>query len=108
MDNIAAFYPAASTNQLAESRAKRMRGEFNAKDKQNIDKIAEDFEAVFLSQMMQNMFEDVDFDPMNDGPGEDVYKSMLVDEYGKILSRAGGIGIASHVKREMLAAQENR
>jgi hypothetical protein len=58
--------------------------------------------------MMENMFEEVDFDPMSEGPGDDFYKAMLVDEYGKILSRAGGIGIASHVKREMLAAQENR
>lgn len=108
MDNMSTLYPALSANQLAESRAKRLRGEFSSKDKANIDKVAQDFEAVFLSQMMENMFEDVDLDPLNDGPGEDVYKSMLVDEYGKILSRAGGIGIADHVKREMLAAQEKR
>lgn len=71
-----------------------------------VDKAAEDFEAVFLAQMLQHMFKGVDPDPMTDGPGEDIYQSMMIDEYGKILARSGGIGVADHVKREMLKLQE--
>lgn len=77
-----------------------------AKSKNEIDRVAEDYEAVFLSQMLQHMFAGVDLDPTADGPGEDIYKSMMVDEYGKILARSGGIGVADYVKREMLKMQE--
>lgn len=71
-----------------------------------VDEAAQEFESVFMSQMLQHMFADVDMSPMADGPGKEIYQSMLVDEYGKIITRAGGIGIADHVKREMLRLQE--
>ena len=31
---------------------------------------------------------------------------MMTEEYGKIIARSGGIGVADHVKREMLRMQE--
>ncbi len=71
-----------------------------------IEKAAKEFEAVFLAQMMEHMFAEVDLDPSNEGPGEDIYKSLLIDEYSKLMSRSGGIGVADHVKREMLRMQE--
>ena len=36
----------------------------------------------------------------------DIYKSMLMDQYGKSIARAGGIGIAAYVKQELLKQQE--
>ncbi len=71
-----------------------------------IEKAAQEFEAVFLAQMMEHMFAEVDLSPGSEGPGDDIYKSMLIDEYGKLMSRSGGIGVADHVKREMLRVQE--
>ncbi len=72
-----------------------------------IDAVAEDFEAVFLSQMLQHMFKDVGKDSITSGgQSEEMYQSLLVDEYGKMMSRAGGIGVADYVKREMLKLQE--
>lgn len=71
-----------------------------------IEKAAQEFEAVFLAQMMEHMFADVDLDPASEGPGEDIYKSLLIDEYSKLMARSGGIGVADHVKREMLRIQE--
>lgn len=68
---------------------------------------AEEFEAVFLSQMLNHMFDGVETNELfGGGAGEDTYKSMLVDEYGKILARTGGIGVADHVKAEMIRMQE--
>jgi peptidoglycan hydrolase FlgJ len=40
------------------------------------------------------------------GPGEDIYRSMLVEQYGKSLARAGGIGMSDAVQREILRLQE--
>lgn len=68
---------------------------------------AQDFEAMFLSQLLQPMFENVDMSPMGgDSPGSGVYKDMLVKEYGKAIADAGGIGIADEVRQEMLRMQE--
>lgn len=74
---------------------------------QKIDAIAQDFEAQFLSQMLENMFSTVDTDTfLGGGEAEETYRSFLIDEYGKIMTRAGGIGVADYVKREMLRMQE--
>ena len=69
---------------------------------------AEDFEAVFLSQMLEHMFSGIETPEMFGGGtyAEEVYQSLMVDEYGKILARSGGIGVADHVKRELLSLQE--
>ena len=70
---------------------------------------AEEFEAVFVSQMLTHMFESVETDPLTGGgSGEEVFRSLLVNEYGKSIAKSGGIGIADHVQREMLRLQENK
>lgn len=79
----------------------------SASNMEQVDKAAKDFEAVFLSQMIEHMMDGVSLDPMGEGGASDeIYKSMLIDEYAKLMSRTGGIGVAAHVKREMLALQE--
>ncbi len=66
-----------------------------------------EFEAVFLSQMLAPMFEGLGKDPLfGGGPGEDIYRSMLVEEYSNSIARTGGIGIADAVQREILRLQE--
>jgi Rod binding domain-containing protein len=70
---------------------------------------AEQFEASFVTQMLSHMFEGVGNDPIfGGGKGEEVFKSFLLDEYGKSVSRAGGFGIADAVQKEMLRQQERR
>ncbi len=72
-----------------------------------IDQVASDFEAQFISQMLENMFSTVDTKGfLGGGEEEEMYRSMIVDEYGKMISRAGGVGVSDHVKREMLRMQE--
>lgn len=68
---------------------------------------AEEFEAVFLSTMLAPMFEGLGQDNMfGGGPGEETYRSLLVDEYGKSIAKSGGLGIADAVERELLRMQE--
>ena len=68
----------------------------------------EDFEAMFLNSMFQQMFAGVGQGPFGGGPGAQVWRSFLTDEYAKSFAKAGGIGIASQVQRELLAQQEIR
>ena len=71
-----------------------------------IDKAAQDFEAVFLSQMFSQMFNGIDVDPMfGGGKGEEMFRSMMVEEYGKKLADQGGIGIAESVKAKLIDMQ---
>lgn len=72
----------------------------------NIDKTAKDFESMFMSQMLQPMFEGMDVDKtFGGGNGEKVMRSFLVQEYGKLASKNTHLGIADAVKKEMIRAQ---
>ena len=88
----------------AERAAARLQG--SLADEQ-VRRAAEEFEAVFISQMLAPMFEGLETDELfGGGPGEDIYRSILVEEYGKAIARSGGIGIADAVQREILRLQE--
>ncbi len=70
-------------------------------------KTGQDFEAFFLSQVFENMFAGVQTDPtFGGGNGETVYRSLLLQQYSKVAAKAGGVGIADTVQREILRAQE--
>lgn len=78
----------------------------SAQTAEQMRKTAEDFEAVFLSQMMEHMLGETTESSFGGGPGENAFKSMLNEEYAKVMAKAGGIGLADHVMREMIALQE--
>jgi peptidoglycan hydrolase FlgJ len=70
---------------------------------------AKEFEAMFLNTMLQPMFSAINSDgPFGGGHATQVWRSMLTDEYAKSFASAGGIGIADHVYRALIAAQEGR
>jgi Rod binding domain-containing protein len=67
---------------------------------------AEEFEAVFLSQMMAHMFSGIEVDPtFGGGKGEEMFRSMMVEEYGKNFVDKGGIGIADQVQAKLIEMQ---
>lgn len=87
----------------------KARGASRGLSADKIDQTAQEFEAQFISQMLENMFSTVETNPvLGGGEGEEMYRSLMVDEYGKLLARAGGIGVADHVKRELLRLQEGK
>jgi flagellar protein FlgJ len=70
-------------------------------------KTANEFEAYFLSQFVDRMFQGVPKDALSgSGNGEDIFRSMLAQEYGKSLAGRGGAGIADQVYREIMKTQE--
>ena len=67
---------------------------------------AQAFEASFLSTSLGSMFEGVTASaPFGGGEGETQFKSFLNDAFAKQMVKAGGIGVASSVQREMLRLQ---
>jgi hypothetical protein len=74
-----------------------------------VRRAAEDFEAFYLTQALSTMFAGIETDPVfGGGAGESAFRGFLTQEYGKILARTGGVGIADSVAREMLKLQEAR
>jgi peptidoglycan hydrolase FlgJ len=70
---------------------------------------AVDFEAVFLNNMFSQMSAGTEGDgPFGGGGKAGVWRSFLTDEYAKSFAKAGGIGLADHVYRSLLALQEAR
>ncbi len=70
---------------------------------------AKEFEAFFMTQMLEQMFKDIPVDgPFGGGYGEGVFRSFLLKEYADVLTNAGGIGIADMVTRELLNLQEGK
>ncbi len=68
---------------------------------------AEDFEAVFLNSMLQQMYAGLEGDgPFGGSAGVGVWRSFLTDQYARSMVKAGGIGIADHVYRTLLSQQE--
>jgi Rod binding domain-containing protein len=97
--------------QSANADAKRELGNLKAgkgvQNEKQIDEAAKEFESVFLASMLKPMFESVEIDKtFGGGKGEEVFRGFMVQEYGKMISDQGGVGIAKHVKEELMRIQE--
>jgi len=70
---------------------------------------AQDFEAVFLSTMFQQMYTGIDGDgPFGGSGATGIWRSLLTQQYAKSFAKAGGIGIADQVYKTLLVQQEGR
>ncbi|HYF55239.1 MAG TPA: rod-binding protein [Salinarimonas sp.] len=71
-------------------------------------KTADDFETMFLEQMLDRMVASAGEDgPLGEnGTGGGVYRSMLVKEYAGSIGKAGGVGLSSQIYGEILKLQE--
>lgn len=67
---------------------------------------AKDFESMFFAQMLQPMFESVEVnDTFGGGHGEQVMRSLIVQEYGKSMALNDTSGLSDAIKNEMIRLQ---
>lgn len=72
-----------------------------------IAQTAEDFEAFFITRSMESMYEGVSTDSMfGGGNAEKIYRSMLLNEYGKSMAKTGNVGVKDEILRSILEMQE--
>ncbi len=97
-----------AAQQQAMQSAQMLKNEGQIKNFEQIEEAAEEFEAVFLTEMMKPMFAEVHKpNPLfGGGHGEKVFNGFMVQEYGKLMAQQGGVGLAEHVKAEMIRIQE--
>lgn len=78
------------------------------KQRQKLKKISQDFEGIFVGMMMKSMRGTVGKDTLTGGGhGDDVYLSMLDQEYAAAAVKRGGFGLAKQLEKE-LVRQESR
>lgn len=72
-----------------------------------IEESARDFEAMFVTEMMKPMFEEIETGGMfGGGKTEEIFRGFMMDEYGKMIAQTGQLGIADMVKAQMIEMQE--
>jgi Rod binding domain-containing protein len=70
-------------------------------------RLAQDFEASMLAELIRPMFEALETDGLGGGgEGERMFRPMLVEQYARGMAQAGGVGLADMVVREMMKMQE--
>jgi len=72
-----------------------------------IERVAREFEAIFLAEMLAPMFDGLDTDGLGGGGmGEEIFRPMLIERYAEAISRVGGVGIADSIVRELMRLQQ--
>ena len=67
---------------------------------------AQDFEGMFLNSMFSQMTSGLQGEgPFGSTTGTGVWRSMLTEQYSKSFAKAGGVGIAKDVYRELIMQQ---
>jgi Rod binding domain-containing protein len=78
-----------------------------ASDAPAASRAAREFESVFISQFLGSMFAGISADgPTGGGEGEEMFRSLMIDQYGKSVEQRGGFGLAEAVQRQLLKHQE--
>lgn len=70
-------------------------------------KAAKSYESIFVSEFLGSMFADIPTDgPFGGGQGEAMFRSLMLDEYGKQIESRGGFGLSDAITRSLLSHQE--
>ena len=90
----------------AITRAHSAQAEAAAKIKGKAKAAAQQFEAMFLNTVFEQMSTGMDGDGPFGGSGAlKVWRSMLTDQYAQSFAKTGGIGIAAQVYQQLLRQQ---
>jgi len=68
---------------------------------------AKEYESVFISQFLGSMYSGIKTDGVTGGgQGEEMFRSLMINEYGKAIEQRGGFGLAAQMKAQLLKHQE--
>lgn len=112
--NVATAVPDMSDNAASKARMLQRAASngsegLTEKQRQQAKKVSQDFEVLFVGMMMKSMRATVGKDTLTGGGhGDEVYRSMLDQEYATAsVKRGGGIGIAKIIEKDIIR-QESR
>ncbi len=66
-----------------------------------------EFEGVFLSMMIKEMFSGLRTEgDFTGGFGEEMFRGLMADQYAESIAKTGGIGLSDQIYQEIMAQQE--
>ena len=78
----------------------------DVKTREQAKQVAQQFERMFISEMLGPMFAGIETDgPFGGGNAEATFRPMLIDQYADSIAKSGGVGIADKVMKEILKMQ---
>lgn len=105
------------TSTLANAQGQASQGKLNqlassvgrntvTQDKRTLDAVAKEFTSVFITQLLNIMYQDVPVDEnFGGGHAEETWRGLMLDEYGKNIANAGGMGLSDMVKNQLIQYQ---
>lgn len=79
------------------------------KQRQQAKKVSQDFEGLFIGMMVKSMRETVGKDELTGGGhGEEIYRSLLDQEYVAAAVKRGGLGLAKLIEKDIIRQESRR
>jgi peptidoglycan hydrolase FlgJ len=96
--------PATGMAEKAKMEEARGRGRYESVDKRKaaVKKVSREFEAMFAGMMLKSMRATVGKDSLTGGgQGEEVYRSLLDQEYAAAMVQGGGLGLGRLIEQQL-------
>lgn len=99
--------PYAATMPQSSLMAQKIAALNDPKNRQAVREAATQFEALYLTEMFTHMFSGVEVDEnFGGGKGEEIFRSLLIEQYSEMAAKSGQVGLADQLEKEMLRMQE--
>jgi Rod binding domain-containing protein len=93
--------PEAAGSRAARAAASA-RGQVQIDKSSKLYKVSQEFEAIFIKQMLNVMRKSVNKTGLMDGGmAEEIFEDMLYDEYAQNMAKSGSFGIADMIYRQL-------
>lgn len=80
-----------------------------AKNIEGVKTASKNFEAMYMQEMLSHMWDGVETNgTFGGGRGEEIFRSMLIGQYGKMISDSGQTKIADTLTGSILRMQEEQ
>ena len=96
VESISGGIPASGIDRAAASDTARL---------DELRSVAEEFEAVFLAQMLEHAGMGKTPEAFGGGAGEDAFRGHLIGEQARLMAGRGGIGLAETIFQAMAARE---
>ncbi len=88
--------------QEAETNAEKVKNSSRDEYMKQIAKVSRDFESIFLGYMLKQMRKTIPPDPLfGNSQAKEIFHEMYDDETAKELAKAGGIGLAAVLTKQL-------
>lgn len=95
----------AAVNILSNASTKAGLGNVQAPQATEMPKVYKQFEAVVLQNFVKEMLPDDTSSVYGEGNAGEIWKSMMAEQIGEVISESGGVGIADQMYADLIAAR---